>query len=122
MMNLKRPPLSNEVNEVTAEVADMLSLGRARCNVKGRRAGWFQNLRDMTADFISLKIQARDEAVLVWLLQRVVADVTTVRGGVRVTNEEANDWSDNARAGGVRCARRAYLAVMGTYQSRWPCD
>lgn len=35
-------------------------------------------LREIVADFIAAKAQARDEAALVWLLQRTVATLLTL--------------------------------------------
>ena len=35
-------------------------------------------LRQMCSDFVVLKIQARDDACLVWLLQRVVIGLTLI--------------------------------------------
>ncbi len=35
-------------------------------------------LREMVLDFISAKAQARDEAALVWLLQRTVVALVTI--------------------------------------------
>ena len=44
-------------------------------------------LREMVADFIAAKAQVRDEAALVWLLQRTVAALLTLYPPKRASEE-----------------------------------
>lgn len=44
-------------------------------------------LREMVADFIAAKAQARDEAALVWLLQRTLAALLTLYPRERAAGE-----------------------------------
>ena len=44
-------------------------------------------LREMVADFIAEKAQLRDEAALVWLLQRTVATLLTLYPPERASEE-----------------------------------
>src|SRR3990172_4884589 len=46
-------------------------------NVK-RNAQWEGELREMVSDFIALKAEARDEAALTWVFQRVIMELVGI--------------------------------------------
>ena len=43
-----------------------------------RNAQWEGELREMVSDFIALKAEARDEAALTWVFQRVIMELVGI--------------------------------------------